>query len=152
MLRERLSATLAKAKQLSWPEAAIFVEAFWVLCLASLAKAVAPFRILASLASRPLRERPLSFEARALTAVYVRRAVLAWARRMPWKPLCLPQGLAVQFMLRRRGIPAVLYVGAAQDGQGHYESHVWVQDKQFFVVGGEVAGRFEVLAKYPADG
>jgi hypothetical protein len=52
-------------------------------------------------------------------------------------------------MLRRRGVPAVLYYGAAQDeGSGLY-AHVWVRDEDIDVIGGENAYHFAVLATFP---
>ena len=52
--------------------------------------------------------------------------------------MCFQQGLAAQLMLRRRGIPSVLYYGAAQDGSGLH-AHVWVRDGDIDVIGGEIA-------------
>jgi hypothetical protein len=52
-------------------------------------------------------------------------------------------------MLRRRGIPSVLYYGAAQDNRTGLSTHVWVRDGDLMVVGGEIAHRFAILATFP---
>ncbi len=59
------------------------------------------------------------------------------------------RGLAAQWMLRRRGIPSVLYYGtAAESGKG-LAAHVWVKDGESAVIGGKFAARFTVLAAFP---
>jgi hypothetical protein len=63
--------------------------------------------------------------------------------------MCFEQGLAAQFMLRRRGIPSVIYYGVAPDDQRGLSAHVWVSDGDIDVVGGEVASRYAVLATFP---
>lgn len=55
----------------------------------------------------------------------VRRA----ARRLPGS-LCLPQAMALQWMLRRRGVPATLLMGVAGHGARHGalgDLHAWVE-------------------------
>jgi hypothetical protein len=63
--------------------------------------------------------------------------------------MCFQQGLAAQLMLRRRGIPSVLYYGAAQDDKSGLYAHVWVRDGDVDVIGGEIAHRFAILAAFP---
>jgi hypothetical protein len=63
--------------------------------------------------------------------------------------LCFQQGIAAQLMLRRRGIPSVLFYGAAQDELAGLFAHVWVRDRDVNVVGGEIAHRFAMLATFP---
>jgi hypothetical protein len=63
--------------------------------------------------------------------------------------MCFQQGLATQFMLRRRGIPSVLFYGAAPDDRGGLSAHVWVRDGSVDVIGGETASRFALLATFP---
>jgi hypothetical protein len=79
----------------------------------------------------------------------VRWAIITTAARVPWRALCFQQGLAAQFMLRRRGIPSVLYYGAAQDERSGLYTHVWVVDDDVDVIGGEIAHRFAILAAFP---
>jgi hypothetical protein len=80
----------------------------------------------------------------------VRWAVTSSARLLPWQPLCFPQALAAQWMLRRRGILSTLNYGAAPDAQKGIVAHAWVCDGDFAVVGGEAAERVVLLASFPA--
>ena len=88
-------------------------------------------------------------QARLKTVRRIRWAIITTAARVPWRALCFQQGLAAQFMLRRRGIPSVLYYGAAQDDRSGLYTHVWVRDGDVDVVGGEIAYRFAILATFP---
>ena len=117
--------------------------------VAHLAIAVLPFRNVGLLAARPIRGPKISNQARANKVRRVRWAIIASAARVPWRALCIQQGLAAQFMLRRRGIPSVLYYGAAQDDRDGLSAHVWVRDGDVDVIGGEIADRFTVLATFP---
>jgi hypothetical protein len=53
-------------------------------------------------------------------------------------------------MLRRRGVPSVLYYGAALDNGSGLSTHVWVRDGDVDVIGGEIADRFAILATFPS--
>jgi hypothetical protein len=64
--------------------------------------------------------------------------------------MCFEQGLASQLMLRRRGVPSVLYFGAAPDSRDGLAAHVWVRDGEIDVIGGETAASFRVLATFPS--
>jgi hypothetical protein len=77
-------------------------------------------------------------------------AVEAAARRLPWRTLCIEQGLAAQRMLRRRGIDARLHYGARNDqSASRLEAHVWVTVGDVPVIGGSEAARFAAIATYP---
>jgi hypothetical protein len=65
--------------------------------------------------------------------------------------MCFQQGLAAQIMLRRRGLPAVLYYGAAQNEQAGLQAHVWVRVGSTDVIGTEIADRFTILATFPTQ-
>ncbi|MEO8113933.1 MAG: lasso peptide biosynthesis B2 protein, partial [Phenylobacterium sp.] len=79
----------------------------------------------------------------------VRWAIVAVARRLPWRALCFEQGLAAHWMLRRRGTPATLHYGVAGSAEAGLKAHVWVRDGQRAIVGCELADRFTELAVFP---
>src|SRR5262249_55511550 len=48
------------------------------------------------------------------------------ANLMPWKSLCLSRSIAAFIMLRRRGIPAVMFVGARSEDSSLL-AHAWIR-------------------------
>src|SRR5262245_44852747 len=48
------------------------------------------------------------------------------ASLLPWKTLCLSRSIAEFIMLRRRGIPAVLYMGVKFLENSSLHAHAWV--------------------------
>jgi hypothetical protein len=125
------------------------MEAILWLAVAGLAIAVLPFRNIGLLAARPIRRPKPPDQVRLTKVGRIRWAIVAAARRVPWRAVCFQQGLAAQFMLRRRGIPSVLYYGAAQDDRSGLSTHVWVRDGDVDVVGGAIANGFAILATFP---
>ena len=119
------------------------------MAIAAIAIAVLPFRHVGFLAARPVRRRKLPRQARLDKVRRVRWAIVTTAARVPWRALCFQQGLAAQFMLRRRGIPSVLYYGAMQDEGSCLCAHVWVRDGDVDVIGAEIAHQFAILAAFP---
>ncbi len=81
----------------------------------------------------------------------VRWALLAWARRLPWRALCFEQGLAAQILLRRRGYPARLFYGASNSIEEQLKAHVWVRVAETDVIGCEMAPAFALLAVFPEE-
>ena len=140
---------LLKVWQLPWQDRLLLLEAGFCLAIAAIAISVLPFRHIGRLAARPLRRPKLPRQAREREVRRIRWAITSTAARVPWRALCFEQGLAAQFMLRRRGIPSVLYYGAAQDEQTGLYAHVWVRDGDIDVIGGEIANRFAILATFP---
>jgi hypothetical protein len=135
--------------RMTWQDRLILGEAIVWLAITALIIAVVPFRHFGVLAARPLRKLPPADEARSLMRRQIRWAIVTAARRVPWRALCIQQGLAAQFMLRRRGVPSVLYYGAALR-EGDLKAHVWVRDGNIDVIGGEAASWYALLARFPA--
>jgi hypothetical protein len=77
-------------------------------------------------------------------------AVEAFARRAPWRTLCIQKGLAVQRLLRGGGVDAILHYGARRSaGSGALEAHVWVSVSGEAIIGGEEAAAFAEVAAFP---
>ena len=125
----------------------LLAEGLVALTAASLAIALLPFRRVAAAASVRGRRVPRRDPE---TVRRVRGAVIGWARRVPWKAVCFQRGLALHWMLRRRGIRSVLVYGARQRGDG-LAAHVWVDVDGVTVIGGEEAPDFACLARFPPD-
>jgi hypothetical protein len=127
----------------------LLLEATIWIAIAGLAIAVLPFRQLGFLAARPIRQPEPTNQARAIMVRRIRWAIGTAAPRVPWRAFCFQQGVAAQLMLRRRGIPSVLYYGAEPNEHSGLSAHVWVRDGDVDVIGGDIAYRFAVLATFP---
>lgn len=140
----------AKWRRLSWQDRRLLAEAFPMLALSSLMVRFAYFRFIARTASWGHGRKAMPKEMQRHLAGRVRWALEACSRRLPWKTVCFQQGLAAQWMLRRRGIPSQLFFGATQAGSTGLEAHVWVRIGDIDVVGEKAAPRFAALACFPS--
>jgi Transglutaminase-like superfamily len=128
------------------PPARLLAEALAAILASSAAVRLVPFRTLAAKLTRNSRLLP---SADAETAYWIRRAALAWAKRVPWRALCFEQGLAAHMLLRRRGLASTLHYGAATV-DGELKAHVWVTSGGVPVVGCENRDDYGLLARFPA--
>jgi hypothetical protein len=125
----------------------LLAEALAAVAAASVAIGAAPFRTVGRFASR----QPADPRAPAPGEIdRLRRAVLAWARRAPWRVVCFQQALALQILLRRRGIASTLHYGIAQEDA--LKAHVWLSVEEEIAIGGEEAPRFTQIACFPPRG
>jgi transglutaminase superfamily protein len=75
-------------------------------------------------------------------------AVRAASRFVP-RATCLTQALAIQILMRRRGIPSKIIIGVTKPDRQTLESHAWVESGGRVVLGGELdLDRFAVLAEW----
>jgi hypothetical protein len=56
----------------------------------------------------------------------VQRSISRAVNVLPWRSLCLSQSIAEFIMLRRRGIPAVMFAGVRFSGNSSLDAHAWV--------------------------
>jgi hypothetical protein len=122
----------------------LLVEATVALAAASAAVRFLPFKRAVRLGSRHLPS--------AVTgdmSAQVRWAVEAASRRAPWRSVCFQKGLALQWMLRRRGADATLHYGIARAENGELSAHVWVVEGDRILIGGEQAPNFRSVATFP---
>src|SRR4051794_2335412 len=137
---------LTRFRRLGRERQLLLIEATYELALASAVVAVLPFRRAIVWGSFPVRTP----NGRPATVESLTWAVEAAARRLPWRTVCIEQGLAAQRMLRRRGIDARLHYGARnQASTGKLEAHVWVTVDKIAVIGGDEAAGFAEIATYP---
>lgn len=129
-------------------ETELAVEAVLSLLLAKAALRVVPFRFLERTFVLPLGAVELSGSERSETSGAVLQAVEAAARRLPVSTACFPRAIALQAMLRRRGVPVELVYGASGRPGTGVNAHVWVEDGGVALLGGEEAKGLAVLARY----
>ena len=103
-----------------------FCEASILLALSNLSIKTIPFRqiyhFLRTNWNTPTKVTLGSAENVKLVAVSLARA----ANLLPWKSQCLSQSIAAFVMLRRRGIPAVMFVGVKSLEDSSLHAHAWV--------------------------
>ena len=73
-------------------------------------------------------------------------AVTRAARYVPFKAVCLPQAMAAQAMLNRRGIKSVMHFGAAKGTDKPLDAHAWLDAAGVEVTGYPVAENFAEIA------
>ena len=122
----------------------LFAEAVLGLLAGWAAVRFLPFRTAVRIASIELGRRVRTTEVERLS-----RAVAVAAKRVPWRAVCFQQGLALQWMLRRRGIDAKLHYGVGNAPSSDLRAHVWVSAGESIVMGGEEAAGFKCVATYP---
>lgn len=125
----------------------MLIESGAMIIAASLVVRLVRFRRMASIAGACRRAAPAAL---LPDIALIRRAIEAWARRLPWRTLCFEQGLAAHWMLRRRGLASTLFYGAGTI-DGALKAHVWVRSGDRDVIGCENAGDYALLASFPAE-
>lgn len=119
-------------------------EASLALAVAAMATRLLPFRRYITLGA-------LTIERSANPSWgEVPRIVDALGRRAPFRAVCLQRGIALQWMLRRRGVDAILHYGVQMttDG-GSIGAHVWVSVEERVVLGAPVHENYTEVARYP---
>lgn len=130
-------------------ERLLFLEALAGLCWDKARVALVPFHRIAPGLGAPQRETPPAIAtAQRAVAVEVSWAVQAVARHSPVAFVCLPQAIAAQRMLRRRGIASTLYLGVAPDraAPALLQAHAWLRAGDKIVTGEHEATRHRALA------
>ena len=75
------------------------------------------------------------------------------ADHTPWQSACLPQAMAAQNMLKRRGIGSTLYLGLNKPGrnQAGREAHAWLRCGVAILTGESEMRDFQSVACYAQD-
>jgi hypothetical protein len=95
---------------------------------------------------RAVAVRPPTAENQALLAEEIGWAVTRAARYLPFKAVCLPQAMAAQVMLKRRGVKSVMHFGAAKGTDKPLDAHAWLDAAGVEVTGYPVAENFAEIA------
>ncbi|HEY9382427.1 MAG TPA: lasso peptide biosynthesis B2 protein [Gemmatimonadales bacterium] len=132
---------------LTAPERGLLLEAVAALSVSGLLLRMLRFSRVASRLGRHMAEGPpLEDRATTSTALRIRWAVETASRHLPWKPVCLPQAVAAQWMLRRRGIASTLYLGV--NPAASFDAHAWVRAGTVIVTGGPREDGFAVVSSF----
>lgn len=123
----------------------LLAEAVRELAFVSAALAVLPFRRAIRLGERVSRDHA------GIDPRDAAWAVAAAARRVPWRTVCIQQGIALHRMLRRRGLDATLHYGIGRTEGSDLNAHVWVSLAGEVLIGGEAAAQVREVARYPSS-
>lgn len=96
---------------------------------------------------------PIALETLQLTKTrLISWALSVAAANLPWTNSCLVQALVAQRMLKRMGIPGVLYVGAAlspaEPTRVQLAAHAWVKSGGEFITGEQGSKPCKSIAAY----
>lgn len=128
----------------------LLLEACVALLWARLLLCILPFRhITRFFKYSPGRVDALSSAERTRLLRSIRWAVEFAAERLPGATTCFPRAIATQAMCRRRGVSAVLCYGAAVNHSRRLSAHVWVLDGDQGVIGHQISGDYQILARFP---
>jgi hypothetical protein len=137
----------ARFIELPWRDRLLLAETVALLGFSRLCVALVRFERVTRLADSKARGRPPATSAQARRIAW---AVTACARRVPWRALCFEQGLAAQFLLRRRGLAATLFYGIRPARGDDLTAHVWVRSGEVDIVGCEAAADYGLVGSYGA--
>ncbi|KJS17965.1 MAG: hypothetical protein VR69_02785 [Peptococcaceae bacterium BRH_c4b] len=138
---------------LSWREQWLFIEAFSLTGVVRLAILLLPFRWLAPLLGKHMRESPVKEDVAKLEAArWFGRVVETVSRYTPWESKCLVQAIAGKIILRRRGITNTLYLGVGRDEGSGLIAHAWLRCGGTIITGGHGQKRFIIVGKFSDDG
>ena len=134
----------------------LFVQAYVFLGLSRVAINTVPFKRLAKCLGVHMEES--SRDSRELTENEIQACRrISWAVRRasgftPWKSNCFPQAITAQYLLRRRGLPSTLYLGAllhdTSDDTRAMKAHAWLRCGAWVVTGREGHRQFGVVATF----
>ena len=136
-----------RLRRAGWRGVALISEAIVALAAAAATVQVLPFRRAIRFGSVGLRGMIEDPQIQML--LRVERSVELASTWVPWRTVCLQKGLALQWMLRRRGVNARLHYGIGKDGAGALCAHVWVSAGGAMLIGSEQAPQFQTVAIYP---
>lgn len=136
---------ISKFQRLGRQRRQLVVEAALALAFVSAALWVLPFNRAIRLGALPLGRKAMA----RFVAGDCAWAIETASRHLPWRTVCIQQGIAAQRMMRREGIDATLHYGIANDqSTGKIAAHVWASVDGRTVIGGEVLN-FAPVATYP---
>lgn len=142
MRRVRKFFSLSRAEQRLLAEAAVALGAvrfgLWLL----------PARRVRQITARVARWRATGGRRHdGSTPIRIGRAVARASACIP-RASCLPQALALQFLLERRGHSSDLRIGMARGSQGQFAGHAWVEHQGQVIFGGGFPTAEIVLSEF----
>lgn len=147
--------THLKRKFITWhrlpiTEKALFFEAAYFLGIARLAVLLVPFKRIAPTLGTLVAHTDVSQESSPdPKALQIARAIARAVRYTPWESVCLPQAIAAQRMLRRRGMEWRLYLGVAREEEAPgLKAHAWLYSGPIILCGAAGHQQFSIVSVF----
>ena len=133
----------------------LLAQAIVWLALARIALLVVPFEKLAARFGKMVPptsadgavQRPLS-AAQSVQARDIGWAVTRAARYVPFRAVCLPQAIAAQAMLGRRGVASVMHFGVLKKPGEALAAHAWLSAAEIEVTGYPLEPGYIEMARF----
>lgn len=147
-----LNEAVAKWRRRNREERKLIFEALALLGLARMGVLFLPFRFLARSIGNRIRQeaQTLPPPADLKSAQMIGEAIRAAAKYTPWESVCLPQAVAAKWMLKRRNIPGVLYLGVMKDATKPEKlaAHAWIKSGNLILTGAKGHGQYTVVSRF----
>lgn len=114
-----------KFKKLTRDEKKLFFEALFFLWFSKILLLLFPFKKCTS-CLKPTKEMTAKSDPEFLRQI--RNAVSRANKTAIWKNICLVKSFAARFMLQRRRIPSIMYLGLQinKEGEKKLNAHAWL--------------------------
>ena len=146
-----LTGVAAQWRRRTRRERLLLLEAVALLGLARLTARILPFRWIARSLGKQMAESSTALSAAHLQQAWiVGQAIRSAAKLTPWESVCLSQAVAAQWMLKRRRIPATLYLGVAKDKARRkgLSAHAWLRCGKVILTGRAGHRQFAVITTF----
>ncbi|MBH8562237.1 lasso peptide biosynthesis B2 protein [Nostoc sp. CENA67] len=125
---------LRKFFSLTASDRLLLVKAVFILAVIRVGLKLLPFQQLRRLLAKIAQPKA---KLQAMDEASVKKVAWAVTVASPYlRAICLPQALAVQVLLARRGYPTQLRIGFTRSKSGQMSAHAWVESQGEVVIGG----------------
>jgi hypothetical protein len=141
---------LRKFLSLQWKERFLLLEAFIWLGFSRAALLLVPFKWIAPRLGYQVNnvEETQNIPSPPAGIKQVGWAVETMSHHTPWESACLAQAMTAKFMLRRRSVSSMLYLGMKKGVGGKPIAHAWLKVGDILLVGGAGHETFSILSAF----
>jgi len=151
---EKSDSKLGKFLKLGTAQKLLLFESLIMLALAEISNRYRQFRKNApTLGSQQASDFVVKNKDHLQQSIVIGNSVSLVASHLPWDCVCLPQAMAVKWMLSRRDIASAVYFGAIRRDKtdieyGSVDAHAWVGIANRVIIGGAKSKDYKVLAVF----
>jgi len=144
--------TLRNFRRRSLAEKRLLCQAWCLLGISRLAINVVAFkRLAARLGQHDAESGHDITESQLAETKLISWAVDRAACFTPWSSNCFPRAITALYLLRRRDIPATLYLGCRLEADSEMKAHAWLRSGPRIVTGRPGHQQYSVVATFRTD-